>query len=116
LPLLLKQVTLARCRSIWQPLCQQAEAQGWSPAQFLYELCEQECEDRMVTRRQRLLRDAHLPWEKRLDGFDHQHVEPKHWQEQQVLSRSHTWLVQPENLLLFGLSGVCKTPLGIVIT
>jgi hypothetical protein len=61
-----------------------------------------------VTRRQRLLRDGHLPWQKGLEGFHHQHLEPKHWQELQVLSRCHTWLLQAENLLLFGPSGVEK--------
>ena len=116
LPLLLKQLKLARFRSHWQPLSQQAEAEGWSPGQFLYALCEQEVDHRLIARRQRLLRDAHLPWQKGLDGFDHQHLEPNHWQELQVLSRSHTWLLQAENLLLFGPSGVGKTHLAIAIT
>ena len=69
-----------------------------------------------MARRQRLLRDAHLPWQKGLDGFDQQQIEAKHWQELQVLSRSHTWLLQAENLLLFGPSGVGKTHLAIAIT
>ena len=99
---------LARFRSHWPTLAQQAEAESWSPAQFLYALCEQECEHRQVARRQRLLRDAHLPWQKGLDGFDQQHLEAKLWQELQVLSRSHTWLLQAENLLLFGPSGVAR--------
>ena len=116
LPLLLKQLKLARFRSHWQPLSQQAEAEGWSPGQFLYALCEQEVDHRQIARRQRLLRDANLPWQKGLDGFDHQHLEPKHWQELQVLSRSYTWLLQAENLLLFGPSGVGKTHLAIAIT
>jgi DNA replication protein DnaC len=51
LPLLLKQLKLARFRSHWQPLCQQAEAEGWSPAQFLYALCEQEVDHRLIARR-----------------------------------------------------------------
>ena len=33
-----------------------------------------------------------------------------------MLARSHTWLVQAENLLLFGPSGVGKTHLAIAIT
>jgi len=101
LPLLLKQLKLARFRSHWQPLALQAEAEGWSPGQFLYALCEQEVDHRQIARRQRLLRDAHLPWQKGLDGFDHQHLEAKNWQELQVLARSHTWLLQAENLLLY---------------
>jgi DNA replication protein DnaC len=102
LPLLLKQLKLARFRSHWQSLSQQAKAEGCSPSQFLYALCEQEVDHRQIARRQRLLHDAHLPWQKGLDGFDHQHHEAKHWQELQVLSSSHTWLLQAENLLLFG--------------
>jgi len=30
-----------------------------------------------------------LPWQKELDCFDHQHLEPKHWQELQVLFQPH---------------------------
>ena len=33
-----------------------------------------------------------------------------------MLSRSYTWLLQSENLLLFGTSGVGKTHLAIAIT
>jgi DNA replication protein DnaC len=68
-----------------------------------------------MTCRQHLLRDAHLQWQKGLDGFDHQYFEPKRCQELQVLSRSHTWLLQAENLLLIGPSGVGKTHLAIAI-
>jgi DNA replication protein DnaC len=78
LPLLLKQLKLARFRSHWQPLAQQAETEGWSPCQFLHALCEQECDHLLVARRQRLLRDAHLPWQKGVDGFDQQQIEAKH--------------------------------------
>jgi DNA replication protein DnaC len=116
LPLLLKQLKLARFRSHLQPLPQPAEAEGWGPGQFFYAHCEQQVDHRQFARRQRLLRDAHLPWQRGLDGFDYQHLEPKHWQELQVLSRSHTWLLQAENLLLFGPKGVRKTHLAIAIT
>jgi hypothetical protein len=34
-----------------------------------------------------MFNSAHLPWQKRLDGFYHQHLEPKHWQGMQVLCR-----------------------------
>jgi DNA replication protein DnaC len=51
-----------------------------------------------------------------MEGFDHQHLETKNWQELQVLSRSHTSLLQAENLLLFGPSGVGKTHLAMAVT
>ena len=107
---------LARFRSHWPSLAQQAESESWSPAQFLYALCEQELEHRQIARQQRLLRGAHLPWQKGLEGFDHGHLEPRHWQELQGLARQTTWLLQAENLLLFGPSGVGKTHLAIAIT
>jgi DNA replication protein DnaC len=109
LPVLLKQLKLACFRSHWQSHCQQAEAEGSSPSQFLYALCEQEDDHRQIAGRQRLLRDAHLPWQKGLDGFDHQRLEVRHWQELEVLSSSHTWQLQAENLLLFGPNGVGTT-------
>jgi DNA replication protein DnaC len=73
-------------------------------------------EQRQIARQQRLLLGAHLPWQKGLDDFDHQHLEPRHWQELQGLARQTTWLLQAENLLLFGPSGVGKTHLAIAIT
>jgi hypothetical protein len=73
LPILLKQLWLARLRSHWQRLASQAEAQGWSHGQYLYALCEQEAEPRKLTRQQRLLREAHLPWTEALADYDHHH-------------------------------------------
>lgn len=82
LPMLLKQLRLARFRSHWQSLASQAEAQGWSHGQYLYALCEQEEEQRQLTRQHRLLREAHLPWTKALADYDHRHhIEPARWQE-----------------------------------
>ena len=51
LPLLLKQLKLGSFRNHWQSLCHQAEAEGWSPSQFLYALCEQEVDHRQIRRR-----------------------------------------------------------------
>jgi hypothetical protein len=97
LPLLLKQLKLARIPSHWQPLSQQAEAKAWSHGQFLYALCEQEVDHYKTALCQCLVLDSHLPWQQGLDGFHHQHLEVRHLQELPLLSRSHTWLLQFKN-------------------
>jgi hypothetical protein len=55
LPSLLKQLKLAQFRSQWQTAEQQATADRWSPASYLYGLAEQENQQRHQARRRRPL-------------------------------------------------------------
>jgi len=61
LPSLLKQLKLPQFRSQWQAAEQQATAEGWSPASYLYVLAEQEHQQRHQARQRRLLHEAQLP-------------------------------------------------------
>ena len=61
LPSLLKQLKLAQFRSQWQAAEQQATAEGWDPASYLYVLAEQEHQQRHQARLRRLLHEAQLP-------------------------------------------------------
>jgi DNA replication protein DnaC len=99
LPSLLKQLKLAQFRSQWQAAEQQATADGWSPASYLYVLAEQEHQQRHQARLRRLLHEAQLPL-------------PKTLAEIEQLAHDTGWLDRAENLLLFGPSGVGKTHLA----
>ena len=116
LPILLRQLRLARISSHWQSLASQAEAEGWSHSQFLYALCEQEVEQRQQARQQRLLLAAQLPCGKALADYDHSgRIEAGPWQELEGLTHQSDWLQRGENVLLFGPSCVGKTHLAIGI-
>ncbi len=90
LPALLKQLKLAQFRSQWQAAEQQATAEGWDPASYLYVLAVPKTL-------------ADLDWDANPD-LSRAQIEQ--------LAHDSGWLDRAENLLLFGPSGVGKTHLA----
>ncbi|WP_457767916.1 IS21-like element helper ATPase IstB [Cyanobium sp. ULC084] len=112
LPFLLKQLKLAQFRSQWQAAEQQATADGWSPASYLYVLAEQEHQQRHQARLRRLLHEAHLPVPKTLADYDWAALPDLDRHQIEQLAHDTGWVDRAENLLLFGPSGVGKTHLA----
>jgi len=112
LPSLLKQLKLAQFRSQWQAAEQQATAEGWSPASYLYVLAEQEHQQRHQARLRRLLHEAQLPLPKSLADYDWAAIPGLDRHQIEQLAHDTSWVDRCENLLLFGPSGVGKTHLA----
>ena len=103
LPALLKQLKLAQFRSQWQAAEQQATADGWSPASYLYVLAEQEHQQRHQARLRRLLHEAQLPVPKTLADIDWEAIPDLNRGQIEQLAHDSGWIDRAENLLLFGL-------------
>jgi DNA replication protein DnaC len=112
LPSVLKQLKLPQFRSQWQAAEQQATADGWSPASYLYVLAEQEHQQRHQARQRRLLHEAQLPVPKTLADYDWNAIPDLERPQIEQLAHDTGWLDRAENLLLFGPSGVGKTHLA----
>jgi DNA replication protein DnaC len=103
---------LPQFRSQWQAAEQQATADGWSPASYLYVLAEQEHQQRHQARQRRLLHEAQLPVPKTLADYDWNAIPDLERPQIEQIAHDTGWLDRAENLLLFGPSGVGKTHLA----
>jgi hypothetical protein len=101
LPALLKQLKLAQFRSQWQAAEQQATADGWSPASYLYVLAEQEHQQRHQARLRRLLHEAQLRVPKTLAEIDWGAIPDLDRHQIEQLAHDTGWLDRAENLLLY---------------
>ena len=99
----------------WQSFEEKAIANSWSHSQFLLALCEYEETQRYQLRVQRFLKEAQLPVGKALSNFDFSRCSTFDSSRLLPLTQDSTWLRRGENLLLFGPSGVGKTPLAAAI-
>ena len=98
LPTLLKQLKLAQFRSQWQAAEQQAQADGWSPASYLYVLAEQEHQQRHQARLRRLLHEAQLPVPKTLAEYDWDAIPDLNRPQIDQLAYDTGWIDRAENL------------------
>lgn len=113
LPLLLKELKLSSIARHWEPLSHKALDQHWLPQQYLANLCEEEVNDRYHRRLQRYLREAQIPPGKHLSSFQFEHVKSLQANQMTALVTQTQWVKQANNVLLFGPSGLGKTPSGV---
>ncbi len=115
LPVLLKQLKLSTIAAHWEKYLDYAEQRGWSPAQYLTVLCEEEINGRYTRRIARYLKESKLPIGKSLSSFDFNHLPEMNAGKIEVLASDPSWVNRGENLLFFGPSGTGKTHLAAAI-
>ena len=115
LPVLLKQLKLSTIATHWEEYLDYAGQRGWTPAQYLAALCEEEINGRYTRRIARHLKESKLPAGKSLSSFDFNHLPEMNAGKIEVLSSDPSWVNRAENLLFFGPSGTGKTHLAAAI-
>jgi DNA replication protein DnaC len=111
----LQTLRLSRMKIYWKDLEQQAITEGWTPASFLSQLCEQELEHRLQQRHKRYLTEAKLPVGKWLNTLELTSVQGINPAVIGHLGEQHDWIDQRNNLLLLGASGLGKTHIAAAI-
>lgn len=111
----LQTLRLSRMKIYWKDLEQQAITEGWTPASFLSQLCEQELEHRLQQRHKRYLTEAKLPVGKWLNTLELTSVQGINPAVIGHLGEQHDWIDQGNNLLLLGASGLGKTHIAAAI-
>jgi DNA replication protein DnaC len=108
LELLLRELHLPTVRDNYEDLAHQAEQEGQSYEQFLFELVEMESQARRARRLERMLRQSKLPPDKTLASFDLKRIPVKVRQQVKTLLDG-AFLDRKENVLAFGQPGTGKT-------
>jgi DNA replication protein DnaC len=104
----LKELRLAAIRDQYETVVRQAAAESWGYAEFLLELLQRECQQRMRNRIERLLKASRLPLEKNWSSLDLKRFPVKAVQQLRGLL-SGDFLDRRENVLVFGPPGSGKS-------
>lgn len=105
-----KELRLPAVRESYADLAHQAQADGISYPEYLFELLRLESDHRRQNRTQRWLRESRLPLEKNLEAFDLSRVPTKVMHQVRAL-QDGSFLGRRENVLAFGNPGSGKTHL-----
>lgn len=111
LPVLLKQLKLSTIAAVWKDYSDRAETEGWSKAQYLAALCEEEVNQRYSRRIERYFKESKLPAGKTLASFDFSQLPDLEADKIEAMASDPSWVHRAENLIFFGPSGTGKTHL-----
>jgi DNA replication protein DnaC len=111
----LKELHLPTVRESFLKTADQARAESYSYENFLYQLMQQEQENRQHNRIARFLKESRLPLEKTLANLDRKRLPRKVDQLLSILIESH-FVTRAENVLAFGNPGSGKTHLLCALT
>jgi DNA replication protein DnaC len=111
----LQALRLSQMKAHWKELEQCSITAGWTPANFLSQLCGQELEHRLQQRHKRYLKEAKLPAGKSISTLQLASLQGINPAVIQHLGDQHDWIEQGDNLLLFGASGLGKTHIAAAI-
>ena len=106
----LKRMQLSTVRRRYEELSQKAQAESMTYEQYLWELINEEYQERRCRRIERLLKESRLPMDKTMGTFDMKRMPRKIAQQAKVLQEGG-FLSRNENILAFGNPGSGKTHL-----
>jgi len=115
LSLQLKSLKLSSFNVNWRDVSNQAEDKNWTYGQYLSHLCALEIQSRENNRLKRRLKEAALPKDKTLSGFDFKFNKSINAAQIQALAETDTWVKRANNIIIFGPSGVGKTHISSAI-